>query len=264
MSAWKRLAPATLAALIGACGGGGAASSGGGEARAPRQVIVVVDLSGSQTPEMLTKGKALLGQVIDGLSYGDQIVIIEMLQHSPREAARVWADSIPRLADPTFVSSRDQNRLDGVRQGAHSVASQFFDTATAGKAAHTDIFSTLHVAAEFVRDAGGRQPVLILLSDMLQSANGVEMEWLRQMPPPGWISVQRQGGLLPRLNGVCVTVVGADATTAAGVAVRDFWREYFTAAGTALEEKNYRLLASRIDRLGCDANPPAPREAPGD
>jgi hypothetical protein len=264
MSAWTRLALLMLAALLGACGGGEAAGGGGGEARPARQVIVIVDLSGSQTPEMLTKGKALLGQVIDGLGYGDQIVILEMLQHSPRESARIWTDSVPRLPDPTFISSRDQNRLAGVRQGAHSVANQFFDPELAGKAAHTDIFSTLHVAAEFVRDAGGRQPVLILLSDMYQSANGVEMEHLRQMPPRGWVAAQRRAGLLPRLNGVCITVVGADATTGAGIAVRDFWREYFTAAGTTLEEKNYRLLASRIDHLGCNENPPAPHEAPGD
>lgn len=232
-----------LPALLALAACGGAAANTAETAHQPRQLIVAVDLSGSQTPRMLADEKAFLVQLVDGLSWGDQLVLLEMHQARAHEDARRWADTFPRPADPTFVSSRDRDRLAGARAGARSVADALFDPATAGKAMHTDIISTLHVAAEYARDAGGRRPTLVLLSDMLQSANGIEMEGLRRMPDERWIERQKAMGLLPRLDGVCVAVIGADPTTPAGVRVRDFWLRYFAAAGARLDVGGYRVMA---------------------
>jgi hypothetical protein len=102
-----------------------------------------------------------------------------------------------------------------------------------------------------VRDAGSRPTQLVLLSDMLQSAHGVEMSRADGVPPAGWVESQAASGLLPRLDGSCVTVVGADATSANGVAVRDFWKKYLEASGASLPEANYRLIATGEAALGC-------------
>lgn len=58
-------------------------------------------------------------------------------------------------------------------------------------------------------------------------------------------------GVLPRLEGACVAVIGADATTPNGIAVREFWQQYFEAAGASLDEDNYRLIATDRGALRC-------------
>ncbi|HEX7050814.1 MAG TPA: vWA domain-containing protein [Longimicrobiales bacterium] len=255
----------TLAvALLAACGSGpgedpaatpaaGAADTGAAPTAAatPRQVIVLLDLSASQTPAMLAESRRFLDGLVERLGFGDRIVLLEVHRAGVREAARRWADTFPRLPDPGHISMRDRTRLEGARDAARSVARAFFDSASAGKALHTDLFATLHIAAEYARDGGGRRTVLVLLSDMLQSDGNIEMERLRRMPPADWITRQRAAGVLPNLRGACVVVVGADATTRAGTAVRDFWVEYFEAAGARLRRENYRLLAPGA-AVGCD------------
>ena len=115
----------------------------------------------------------------------------------------------------------------------------------------TDIVSTLHTASEYAQDANGRKTTVVLLSDMLQSANGIEMERLRRMPPAGWIAQQRVAGALPDLGGVCVAAVGADGTTKEGAAVKQFWTKYLKAAGADFRESNYRLLTTQASGIGC-------------
>lgn len=250
-----RLPTLLLAILAAACGSGDRTQAGEtAEAvvvRQPRQVIVLVDLSASQAPAMLGEARAFLDRLISELWFGDRLVLLEVHQAGVREAARRWVDTLPSLPDPSFVTSRDRHRLKGDLDAARSVSAIFFDPERARRARHTDLFSTLHVAAEFTRAAGGHQTVLVVLSDMLQSAGNIEMEGLRRMPPEGWIDAQRAAGLLPRLDGACVMVVGADATTPEGAAVRDFWLRYFEAAGARLRPESYRLLAPGGIEGGC-------------
>lgn len=253
----RALLPLFLAALP-ACGSGsdGAASgrragvSGVADAATtPRQWIVLVDLSGSRASHMLVEGKNFLKGLVERIGYGDEIVLIEVHQGSATENVQRWSGTVPPLQDPTFESVKDKQMLEGVRQGALAVVDEFFEREA--RKANTDILSTLHIVAEYVRDANGRRPVLIVLSDMLQSANGIEMERLLRMPGSGWIEAQRNAGLIPDLPGVCVGVIGADATTADGAAVRQFWIEYFAAAGAELKERDYRIVAPGEGVVGC-------------
>lgn len=147
---------------------------------------------------------------------------------------------MPHPKDPNAPSGRDKNQLLGTLKGVRSIIPSFFRDQPAGKALHTDIFTTTLVADEFVNDADGRPTTLIFLSDMLQSAQGFEMEKLARMPPPGWIEKQKRNGLIPDFHSACVVVVGADATTNEGVKVRKFWEVYFAASGAFLSQRNYR------------------------
>lgn len=249
----RRLLPLLLAAFTApACDGGGgrgAAARPTATAAAPRQVIILVDRSASRQPHMLAEGKRFIADIVNTLTYGDEIVLIEMHQGSATEDVRRWSASIPALEDPAFESIRDEQRRSGVRQGAMAVVEEFFEGDA--RAANTDILSTLQVAAEYVRDAGGRRTILLILSDMLQSANGIEMERQRRMPEPGWLEAQRVAGLLPALDGVCVAVIGADATTPDGAAVKRFWQDYFTAVGARLSDGNYRIVPPGAGAIGC-------------
>lgn len=237
--------PALLALATTGCGSADAV------VEPARQWIVAIDLSGSQTPQRLEENKRFLHQLIDQVSFGDQIIFLEVHRQGLEEKVRRWSAAAPALVAADFVSSSDRDRLTGIRRAAHSIVPVFFDPGEAGRAEHTDLFSTLHVAAEYVRDAKGRRPTLVLLSDMLQSANGIEMQSLARMPAPGWVARQQAAGTLPKLGGVCVVVIGADPTTSAGLAVREFWSGYFRAAGAALRPENYRFLITEADAIGC-------------
>jgi hypothetical protein len=236
---------------VAACGearGGEAAAP----ASAPRQLIVGVDLSGSQSAGRRAAARKALDLVIDEVEYGDRLVLIQVHQSAAAEdgAAR-WAETVPVPSAGRAPTSLDRERLDAVKQAARSVAQTMFAHDSAGRLPTTDIVSTLHIAAEYMRAAGSRPTTLVLLSDMLQSAHGIEMSRPGGTPGARWIEQQRAQGVLPRLDGACVAVFGADATTPNGIAVREFWQQYFEAAGALLDEENYRLIATERASLGC-------------
>ncbi|NNC32352.1 hypothetical protein [Longimicrobium terrae] len=218
-------------------------------ARSPKQTIVAVDLSGSQTPETLRDSRAFVEKTIDSLSYGDHFVLMEMNRTGVGGALKRYLNTIPDLADSTFITTKDRDNLKGTKGAFRTIASIVFDTTGVGRIPHTDILATLFTASQYVHGADNRPATIILLSDMLQSANGIEMEGLRSMPPPGWIGQQRKLGTIPDLTGVCIVVVGADASTPAGVTIREFWSEYIKATGATLGP--YVLLAPSPAELTC-------------
>lgn len=220
--------------------------------RAPRQVMAAIDISGSRSAHELAEGRAMLERVIDGLSYRDRVVLLEMHERGVRDGRRSWADTMPsalRLATPT---AGDRQRLENAREAARAVIPIFFDSARLGRVPATDILATLQTVGEYRRDAGPRRPVLVLLSDMLQSAGGIEMSRPSGVPGPEWVRSRKEAGLLPPLEGVCVLVIGADASTRHGLAVKQFWREYLAAAGAELDDANYRRTVTPGAPLGCD------------
>jgi hypothetical protein len=216
-----------------------------------RQVIVALDLSGSQSQAKREEAQRVVGAVIDGLRVGDRIVIMQVHERSAAEDQAIrWLDSIPRPRTAQLTSF-DREALENVKRAARRVTSTIFSQEHAGSLMTTDLISTLHVAAEFMHGAPHRTTTLVLLSDMLQSANGISMERPNGIPSADWVRRQQEAGLVPSLEGACVSVVGADATTAAGVKVRQFWRGYFESAGARLPDRNYRLLASASPMGDC-------------
>jgi hypothetical protein len=242
------LVVALAAAACGEARGGEAAAP----SSAPRQLIVGIDLSASQSDGRREQARKALDLIADELQYGDRLVLLQVHQRGAAEddVAR-WAETVPVPRDGREPTSLDRERLEAVRQAARSVARTMFAHESAGQLPTTDILSTLHIASEYMRDAGSRPTTLVLLSDMLQSANGIEMSRPGGTPGARWIEQQQASGVLPRLEGACVAVIGADATTPNGIAVRDFWQHYFEAAGAVLDEDNYRLIATDRAALRC-------------
>ncbi len=216
----------------------------------PRMVVAVVDFSGSQTTHAVRESRAYLEKVVDGLGYGDRFVLLEMYRTGSRDSVGKFVQDMPDPLRAGRVTSYDRRQLDAAKAGVKNALPIFFDPRFAERIATTDVFTTLHIASEFLLDANGRDKQLVLLSDMLQSTDAWEFGGSRRMPQGGWVQSQASSGMLPSLEGTCVVVVGADPTTPEGQRVRVFWSDYFQAAGASLTPENYRLRAP-VGELTC-------------
>ncbi len=210
---------------------------------APRTVVAVVDFSGSQTSHSVAEARSYLESVVRDLSFGDRLVLLEMYRTGSRDSVGRFVQDMPRPIRPSAVTSYDRRELEAARRGVLNALPIFFDPALVRAVPTTDLFTTLHIAAEHLRDAGERQKELLILSDMLQSTADFEFNGARRMPGEGWLASQDQARLLPSLAGTCVIVIGADHTTPDGQRVRRFWDSYFQTTGATLDGGNYRLRA---------------------
>jgi len=214
------------------------------------QYIVGIDISGSRTPSQLQEERLVIEGLIGRMGPGDRIVLIETYR-SGVDSAGQWHDSIPAQRIPGTMTGRDKRNVDQFRVVARQMASTFFDPSASGKVMSTDLFHTMHRAADYAKAANGRQTTLVLLSDMLQSTREVNMERAGGVPGDAWTTALKAGGRLPDLRNVCVFVVGADATTRTGARVRQFWQHYFEATGATYRPENYRNMVSDPGEIGC-------------
>lgn len=244
-----RVVAGLLASLLAATACSDSAGAGAAEENAdatlpaPRTVVAVVDFSGSQTSHSVREARTYLEKVVNDLGHGDRLVLLEMYRSGPRDSVGEFVRDMPEPIRPGAITSYDRRELDAARRGILNALPIFFDPALVRSAPTTDLLTTLHIAAEHLRDANGREKELLILSDMLQSTSRFEFENARRMPDDDWITEQERQSLLPSLEGTCVVVIGADHTTPVGQRVHRFWTEYFGAAGASLEAGNYRLRA---------------------
>ncbi len=130
-------------------------------------------------------------------------------------------------------------------------ASILFDSVRAKEILSTDIFGTLTRAADYAKASRNRGTTLLLLSDMINETPDVRMVSPQGIPRDAWIERLTSAKRIPRLDGVCVVVVGADVSSARGAAIRDFWDKYFQAAGTRVDPDNYRNMISDPSEVTC-------------
>jgi hypothetical protein len=190
----------------------------------------------SRNDDTLNQDKAFLKGMIQNLCLGDQIVLQQVHYNGPHDDAKHWSQTMPSPANPDFVAQDEKDHLAETIDAVKEIAPHYFDSNHGQSVMHTDLFATLKDAGEFAGDGGNRSRIILLLSDMLQSADGIEMQRLARMPRPDWIEKQSRMGNLPSFNGACVCIVGGDQTPA----VRNFWKGYFMATGASLTDKNYR------------------------
>jgi hypothetical protein len=141
--------------------------------------------------------------------------------------------------DPT---EDDASALEQTRRTALLRAQRLFTSAPVNG---TDLFAAVHEAADRAQQSGGRHNTIVFLSDMLQCTKELCMENGR-IPPSRWISARRNQGLIPAVGQACVI-----ASTARGVRVRQFWKDYFAAAGATLRDDRYMHLATDSSVLRC-------------
>ncbi len=212
--------------------------------------IVGIDISGSRTKAELDESKQLLEALIGRLQPGDHLTLIEVYQGG-REPARQWSANIRAPRDPGKLTGSDRRRAEDFRNIARMQTSILFDSLRAKEIQATDIFGTISRAADYAKASRNRGTTLLLLSDMINETPDVRMVSPQGIPRDAWIERLASAKRIPRLDGVCVVVVGADVSSARGAAIRDFWDKYFQAAGTRVDPDNYRNMISDPSEVTC-------------
>jgi hypothetical protein len=243
------LAASTLAVVAIGCD-----NAVGGEPPNPgHSYIVGIDISGSRNKTELDESKKLLEGVIDHLQVGDHLTLIEVYQGG-RVPARQWSDSTRTPRKSGEPTASEKRRLEDFKEIARMQTSILFDSARAKGILSTDIFGTLTRAADYAKATRNRPTTLLLLSDMMNETPDVMMTKQADIPGNRWIKELVVEKRIPRLDGVCVVVAGADVTTERGAAIRSFWDKYFEAAGTRVSPDNYRNMISDPAEVACSGS----------
>jgi hypothetical protein len=220
----------------------------------PRQFIILLDLSMSRSDVVRNEGVDFLNRLSNNLHFGDRVTVLQVQQTGLIDHPKHWTDAMPLPVDSSYVTSRDNKQLAAEQESVRNAIKVLSQLPPGDKVLHTDLFTTLNLSGEYAHDFSTPRTTLILLSDMLQSSSGIEMEHLKRMPEASWVDAQKKLGLIPKLSGACVLVVGADPTNRDGVRVRDFWQSYFAAAGANLSPANYRATPPTGGSAKCETD----------
>jgi hypothetical protein len=231
-------------AIATACGGDAVATTASSRGT---QYIVGVDISSSRAPMELRESQQLLEGLVDRLTFGDKLVLVEM--YGAAEPQQV-VDSVRRMKGAT-PSPREKRELEDFRARAKSIIPMFFDSTRKAEVLVTDVFGTLFRAADYAKAPNHDKTVLVLLSDMIQATGEANMETPTGIPTTEWIDSRAADQRLPEMKGICIVVSGAETKSARGAQIRKFWQEYFTRVGARLSPGGYRGLIADPSQLAC-------------
>jgi hypothetical protein len=212
-----------------------------------RQLILAADISPSQPQEVLHGHAQLASELVTRLSFGDRLVVLQVRDKGVSAADKGRSLTAPVAKNTRKVLASDRRQLSAFHKTAVQMTKEVIDPAKSKALANTDLLATLQIAGQYVQD-NGRKPVIVIMSDMLQTVGGYNFE--KAAPPSNdWIVHRKNAGLIPDLRGACVVVVGADVTTSKALQIRQFWEAYFRAANARVAQ--YRLIATDASALGC-------------
>jgi hypothetical protein len=233
-----------------------AGRSGGDAPLAPhakppmRELMLAIDLSGSRSPADLKSDRQLVDEIVKTLEPGDKIVLMKV-DGATRDRTNGWPFVIPPVKNYPYRTQVEQQNIDDTKT---DIGQQIQNLFKVDPTAATNILGTMFTVDDFTHESGGRATTLVLFSDMIQDSAGIKFDQKGGVPGTSWIKERRDGHGLPLLTRVCVSVVGADASTKQGIAVRDFWRAYFDATGAELSNERYRQTVTEVSTLICNHN----------
>lgn len=250
------IAALALGAILAGCGGDHTAEEALDQDRTPRQLVLVYDRSTSITSDELELYQRLTGQALDGMSHGDRIVAIELLQLSLDETPNRWSQSVPEREFPDRRMQRDSLTRVRFLRDARDYLRSYTEAEDREEYLGTDILSTLHDVSADVAAYPGHETTVVIFSDMLQANDEINMEGLANMPAADWLQERASQSRLPDLSGACVVIVGARTDTQPGQRVKDFWEQYFATTGAVLLDRNYQYRPVEIPARSCPGQSP--------
>jgi hypothetical protein len=234
--------------VLAGCSSADAGPPNGAGVSVPSLTTVLIDRSGSRTPAEMAGDRQLLKEIIEGLNFGERVVVLQVHHAGRGDGARRWTSAMPMPANPAAPTPVDRQALNRTRSAAALAATALFDSIRPNR---TDLIATLFDAADVIRGGPPSQPRIIVLSDMLQSTPDLNMENGGLGSADAFLRDRKNQGVMPDLAQTCVVVVGGDRSTQTGARVFRFWQDYFAASGARLEPSNYRYTALGAQALRC-------------
>lgn len=202
----------------------------------PRVVLVFADVSASVKDFAVYR--EAWAKVIGAVRPGDRVILAHISDRTYTSFRPVLDYEISR-----FSYWRD-NKLTHeaqLRQAKRTFGAKFDGSLARPRPKNTDIFGALIEAAK-VFQGDGREPVLVLLSDMLEDSDSYDFEKLpiTDSFTKRVIAEAKSNARLPDLGGATVYVAGASAgSTRKACDVEKFWIAYIKAANARLAPTNY-------------------------
>jgi hypothetical protein len=212
-------------------------------------VVVIPDFTRSTVMAQSAVGKNEYERNIDAtasvlcrLPVGTRFHVVGITEKSFSNPLVLLSGQIPTNAGPLTLL----NRIDIARSG---LAAEFKASAKTIRvnARKSDVIGAVFIASEMLRDAQEKR-VLVIFSDMRQSAPPLDIERPMVVSTPASLRLVESRHLIADLRGVDVWILGVDA---AGKSVeyirtlRQFWIEYFRKAGATL--RSFSMLRDMPD-----------------
>ena len=229
----------------------------------PVSYVVVCDVTRStlwERDEYLSG----LGRVLDGVSYGDHIVVMSA-EDSSVENSDMWIEeSVPRYSfspsprpdtdNQLLLDSWQKKQEELYRKGLDEFAATHDlttwrsdalagvkDRLMSGAANGSDLAGALYLAGQLLGDSSGKEDRrLVLFTDGLIQTPDVD--WRSGKVTAGdvtrLVKRQRNAGSLPDLTGVSVTLIGARADDERLLpGLRNAWSKYVASCGGSLDPR---------------------------
>jgi hypothetical protein len=200
--------------------------------------VTLFDVSNSTQPEgVRARYDETFGLVLAHLREEGGVLGADIIDSNPLVHGEL---PIHETFEPCTITDNSldcRKRLDAQEQRVREEASAILNRSSRG----TDVFGALELARQFfVAYPGSNDRTLVILSDMVESANRMHLGAVETWTPT---QVAKLLALAPEvdLSGVHVYVVGAGATSIAGMSpeqidgIRSFWTRWFERMGASVD-----------------------------
>jgi hypothetical protein len=202
----------------------GAAAAFGAEPDGKKPVAILIDLTKSTTDEHFTANRRAVADILAGLESGERVIVLGITD---------GFGNVPVLMDRTLPGRGYLNlQLQAARETLRAEWLKITETLQPTYL-QTDVIGALRMLAGFIGMSGTPMRVFIL-SDLRQSSRELNFETVERIPVQKAMAGLTRTGGVPALNGSDIFLLGVDPSnkTAAYMAdLREFWTEFFSAAG---------------------------------
>lgn len=242
-----------MLALAGCDAPGGAPKQAAAEpdSHPDRVWVVLVDLSGSTLP-VRAQYVALYKEVVNKMERGDSLLVYDISKNSVAQAKKLVDVEAPRPTPPAPESDDTSDTYEA--RLAEWNAAQPPLSADLAPALDAGVIGTMESSdsggsdilgavknAQRVFGADGREPRLVVISDMLLKQGKVDLSTEKgAKKAAGWLQAHPEA--LADLKGARVLVAGAGKegmTPSHSDLVKSFWMQYFQSSNSQLQSEYY-------------------------
>lgn len=235
----RLLVPSVLVLMI--------AAGCGGKSVSTRVTVVLFDLSASTNVEAIRQQyigdfTSILDTVTGGGIIAADIIDDNPLAHSSYPIKESFDRYDPLKENKLDYERRIRQKRDAVTKAAEAIVRR----RPSGRRG-TNVLDGLQLAERAFLAFQGDQKLLVIFSDMIEQSSRYDLsaENLIAARITQIIAREQSAGRLPDLGEVEVCVVGAGAARSGGLSpekllsIREFWFQYFKAAGANLPKERY-------------------------